>query len=218
MLEQAIPFDTSKGGTVPNLCLDNVRRGYGIENKYSSAWEAWLHTEQHPDSNVPVGLAVPLYYSYTATIDGVTANYGHINVRLPNGTVWSDGNIYRSISDYTSKMFPKFVGWGESVNDFKVIQGGEDMTVDDALARRLLSLSTLMAQPGTDPDRQPTTKEVEDLIGKDAVQACDELMSYSPWGANWNKVKHYDEDVASAAKPGTPTKQSVLTYVNKNLS
>lgn len=121
---QLIPFDTSKGGNVPNLCLDNVRRGYGIGNKYGSAWEAWQHTQQHPDRNIPNGLDIPIYYSYNATIDGVTQNYGHINVQLANGTVWSDGNIYASIEDYTSKKLPKFVGWGESINDFKIIQGG----------------------------------------------------------------------------------------------
>lgn len=127
---QIIPFDTNKGGNTPNLCLRNVSTGYGIGSKYGSAWEAWQHTQQHPDRNIPAGLAVPIYYSYTATIDGVTENYGHINVQLPNGTVWSDGNIYASIDDYTSKKFPKFVGWGESVNDYQIIQGENDMPND----------------------------------------------------------------------------------------
>lgn len=128
---QIIPFNPSAGGTTPDLCLANVCKGYGIGNKYGSAWEAWEHTQQHPDRNVPAGLALPLYYSYTTTLNGVTANYGHINVQLPNGTVWSDGNIYASIDDYMSKKFPKFVGWGESVNDIKVIQGG-GMTPEQA--------------------------------------------------------------------------------------
>lgn len=119
---QVRPFDTSKGGNIPNLCLANVVKGFSISNKYGSAWMAWGHTEQHTEAP-PDGLDVPLYYSYTTTIDGVTANYGHINVRLKNGTVWSDGNIYASIQDYTSKKVPKYVGWGESINDFKIIEG-----------------------------------------------------------------------------------------------
>lgn len=128
---QTIPFDTSKGGNTPNLCLANVCKGYGIGNKYGSAWEAWQHTQQHTD-RPPIGLAIPVFYSYTTTIDGVTQNYGHINVQLPNGTVWSDGNIYASIDDYMSKKLPKFVGWGESVNDVNVIQeGGDNDMVDD---------------------------------------------------------------------------------------
>lgn len=126
---QLIPFNPSNGGTTPNLCLANVSAGYGIGNKYGSAWEAWENTQQHPDRNIPAGLAVPIYYSYTTTIDDVTANYGHINVQLPNGTVWSDGNIYASIDDYMSEKLPKFVGWGESVNDYKIIQGDIAMGV-----------------------------------------------------------------------------------------
>lgn len=120
---QVVPFDTSKGGNTPGLCLANVCEGYSIGNKYDSAWEAWQHTQQHTDRNIPSVLAVPIFYSYTTTIDGITDNYGHINVQLPNGTVWSDGNIYASIDDYTSNKLPVFVGWGESVNDYQIIQG-----------------------------------------------------------------------------------------------
>lgn len=124
---QLIPFDQSKGGKIPNLCLDNVVKGYQIQNKYASAWEAWQHTEQHTDP-VPSGLDVPLFYAYTTTLDGITKNYGHINVRLANGTVWSDGNIYANIEAYEAHHDPKFVGWGESVNDYKIIGG--DMATD----------------------------------------------------------------------------------------
>lgn len=126
-MNQTRPFDPSIAGTIHNFCLDNVRRGFGIENKYASAWEAWEHTEQHPDRDIPDGLDVPLFYSYTANIDGVTQNYGHINVRLANGTVWSDGTIYANIDAYLYNHYPQYVGWGESVNDFKIIEG-EDMS------------------------------------------------------------------------------------------
>jgi hypothetical protein len=136
-MTQLIPFNQAQGGTTPNMCLDNVRRGYGIANKYGSAWEAWQHTQQHPDRNVPAGLDVPLYYSYTATIDGSTQNYGHINVRLANGSVWSDGNIYASIDAYLANHSPKFVGWGESVNDVKIIEG-ETMTPTNINQARMI--------------------------------------------------------------------------------
>lgn len=78
------------------------------------------------------------------------------------------------------------------------IIGGNDMTVDDAGARALLTLSTLMALPGLAADRQPTMQEVQNLIGRDLVDAVNSLTSTAPWGANWNMVKHYDEDVAHA--------------------
>lgn len=192
-MNQIIPFNTANGGTTPNMCLANVCAGYGIPNKYASAWEAWQHTQQHTDP-IPDGLDVPLYYSYTADLGDGPQNYGHINVRLKDGTVWSDGTIYANLDAYLANHTPKYVGWGESINDTKIIEG-EDMKVDDALARRLYSLSTLMAVDGDAPDRQPTMEEIQTAIGRDAVEFCDYLMSTLPWGANWNKVKHYDEDV-----------------------
>ena len=127
--KQVIPFDQSKGGNTPNLCLENVSKGFQIAERYNSAWQAWENTIQHPNSNVPAGLDIPLFYSYTATIDGVPANYGHINVRLANGTVWSDGNIYPSIAAYLAQHTPKFVGWGESVNGATIIKGEEPMSI-----------------------------------------------------------------------------------------
>ena len=143
---QLIPFDTSKAGKVPNYCLDNTRRGYGIQNKYGSAWIAWLHTEQHHDRNIPEGLDIPLYYSYTTTIDGVTENYGHINVRLKDGRVWSDGNIYPSLDAYLSTHAPRYVGWGESINDYKII--GDDMLTEDNFYRLFRGML------GRDPSQQ----------------------------------------------------------------
>lgn len=93
----------------------------------------------------------------------------------------------------------------------------DNMTVDDALARRLLSLSTLMAQAGSAPDRQPTVEEINDAIGRDPIEYIDYLMTTGPWGNNWNKVKHYDGDLAAAQAAGT-TKTSVEAYIKANLS
>jgi hypothetical protein len=122
-MTQVIPFNPALGGTTPNMCLANVCAGYSIPNKYGSAWEAWQHTEQHTDP-VPDGLDVPLYYSYTVDLGQGAQNYGHINVRLANGTVWSDGNIYASVDAYLANHWPKYVGWGTSINDVTIIQEG----------------------------------------------------------------------------------------------
>lgn len=137
--DQVIPFSQSKGGKTPNLCLDNVSKGFGIsgQHEYNTAWEAWQHTQQHADSNVPAGVDVPLFYSYSATIDGVYANYGHVNVRLANGQVWSDGNLYASIAAYLVNHAPKFVGWGESLNNFEIIKG---VTMDVMTGGRIYNL------------------------------------------------------------------------------
>ena len=118
MWRQVKGFNQVAAGKVANYCLRNVRLGYGIASKYATALEAWKNTQQHRDRNVPGGVAVPLFYNYFI---GRT-NYGHINVRLPNGQVWSDGEIFSSIADYEAKRAPTFLGWGESVNGVSVIQ------------------------------------------------------------------------------------------------
>lgn len=115
--KQVVPFTPSNGGNRPGFCLQNVRLGYGIASKYANAITAWSNTEQHKDRNVPKGVDVPLYYSYKTD--------GHINVRLANGKVWSDGNLYSSIEDYEAKSTPIYLGWGESVNDVRVIKESE---------------------------------------------------------------------------------------------
>lgn len=124
-MEQVIKFNPTTGGNTPDMCLANVCKGFGIPNKYGSAWEAWEHTQQH-SGNAPAGLDAPVFFSYTATIDGVNKNWGHIGVRLASGQFWSDGNIYSSIDAYMVNHWPKYVGWGESINDVTIIKG-EDM-------------------------------------------------------------------------------------------
>jgi len=123
---QVKPFDQSKATAIKNLCLGNVQRGYSIPGKYNSAWEAWQNTEQHTDP-IPSGVDVPVYFSYSATIDNEYKNWGHIGVRLANGKFWSDGVTYNSIADYTKNHSPKYVGWGESVNNVRVIKQGVNM-------------------------------------------------------------------------------------------
>lgn len=123
---QVKAFDKIKAGKVAGQCLANVRKGYGINSKYPDATTAWGHTQQHRDRNVPGGIAVPLFYTFY--VNGV--NEGHINVRMPDGTVWSDGNTYASIVDYENKKAPGFIGWGESVDDIRVISYTADPVMD----------------------------------------------------------------------------------------
>lgn len=110
-------FHPSIGGNRPGYCLQNVRKGYDIAAKYANATAAWNGTKQHRNRNVPLGVAVPLFYTFWTK----NGNEGHINVRLPDGRVWSDGDYYASIADYEAKKAPDFIGWGESVNGVGVI-------------------------------------------------------------------------------------------------
>lgn len=128
--KQVRRFYKSKGGSRPGWCLANTTAGFQIPNKYPSAWEAWKHTEKHAGVP-PKGLDVPVYFSYYATIDGIYKNWGHIGVRLKDGQFWSDGVTYPSIASYTNNHAPKYVGWGESVNDYKVIEKEEALVIEE---------------------------------------------------------------------------------------
>lgn len=119
---QLTPFNQSKAGKTPGSCLANSRQGFSIKAKYANAWSAWNHTQQH-SGQPPTGVDVPVFFSY------VDANHGHIGVRLANGKFWSDGNTYASIEAYTKGHAPKYVGWGESINDIRVLEKLPDAPV-----------------------------------------------------------------------------------------
>lgn len=120
--QQLKPFDKKTAGSTPGLCLQNTRKGFGIPAKYKNATTAWEHTQQHANRDIPAGVDVPLFYSWLVD--------GHINVRLADGTVWNDGKIYPSLDDFLAKApiipKPKFLGWGESINDRMVVQNKEE--------------------------------------------------------------------------------------------
>jgi hypothetical protein len=111
--KQVKAFDQNKAGKRAGYCLANVRSGYGITAILPTARAAWEATQQHRDRAIPGG-DVPLFYTYKAD--------GHVNVRLADGRVWSDGNIYASLTDYEGKHpAVHYLGWGESLNGVRVI-------------------------------------------------------------------------------------------------
>lgn len=182
---QVVPFDQSAGGHTPNFCLANVCAGYGIPNKYASAWQAWLNTEQHPLEQPPEGLDVPVFFSYTATIDGVNQNWGHIGVRLADGQFWSDGHLYPSIEAYTANHYPKYVGWGESINNVKVI--GADMSdVIDANVSRILTHGIIGRNGLTGRSYSlDGSHGGDDLVGRELTAALIQEVFGYPESADW---------------------------------
>jgi hypothetical protein len=123
-MKQVRAFNASKGGNRPYYCLQNVRLGYSIPPLYDDAWTAWQNTQQHRNRSIPAGVDVPLFYSFTATIGGVRKNYGHINVRYRDGRVWNDGKWFANLSAFERAYSNvHYVGWGESINKVRVIEG-----------------------------------------------------------------------------------------------
>jgi hypothetical protein len=121
MYKQTRAFDQNKAGTTKGYCLRNVRLGYSIPAKFDSAIIAWDNTEQHKDKSIPSG-DVPLFYTYKVD--------GHINVRLKDGRIWNDGELYENLDAYIS-THPSvgYLGWGESVNEVRVLEWIPDPVV-----------------------------------------------------------------------------------------
>lgn len=133
-MTQVKPFIIANAGTTKYLCLSNVRKGYGIPAYYLTATKAWNGTQQHRDRNFPSGCSVPVFYSWTGTVDGVRDNYGHIGVRLADGRVWSDGKYFANVDALVGSYLSNgsYLGWGESVNNVRVVTQGDDMPIPDA--------------------------------------------------------------------------------------
>jgi len=128
--KQVKGFNQSTAGKVKGYCLQNVRKGYGIASKYPTAIAAWQNTQQHTDRGFPIGIDVPLFYTF--------GKDGHVNVLLTNGTLWSDGTIYKNLESYlTSHTSVKYLGWGETLNNVRVIEYVADSKPAPSLGKRL---------------------------------------------------------------------------------
>ena len=106
--KQVKAFSLAKMGHTKNMCLHNVRVGYGIGPKYANAKLAMNENRQkgtlHALSTIPKNVTVPVF-----TAQGV---WGHVEVCL-NGTYYSDG---KKVGKPNSTF-----QWGEFLNGVRVV-------------------------------------------------------------------------------------------------
>lgn len=110
--KQIVPFDLSKMGKTPNMCLKNVREAFSIPPKYIDAKAAMLANKNartlHDISSLPLNVAVPVF------VDTPSINE-HVEVS-DKGIFYSDGK------EIKSPVNQKFFGWGESLNDVRIVK------------------------------------------------------------------------------------------------
>jgi len=195
-MKQVRAFDSSKGGSKPYYCLQNVRLGFSIPPHYDDAWTAWQNTEQHKNRTIPTGVDVPLYYSFTATIGGVRKNWGHINVRYRDGRVWNDGKWFSSLSAF-EKAYTNvsYVGWGESVNKVKVIEENSMVTKKDVVDYFTVWLK-----------RSPTASQITHYTKHHWRTLVDDVLG------NYRKTR--DKEVATLKSQNTTLSKKVLELGN----
>ena len=116
--KQKVNFNLSKMGKKPGMCLQNVRLAYGIGPKYYDAKAAMLANKNagtlHPISELPKNVAVPVFVDTTSINE-------HVEVS-DKGTFYSDGKVV------ANPMNQKFFGWGETLNDVRIVEWVKDPT------------------------------------------------------------------------------------------
>lgn len=115
----------------PGWCLRFTRNSFGVGPKYASAWEAWQGSPfKHMDA-LP-NVAVPVWFSWTGTIDGITKNWGDCAIWVPGRGVFGTplrggGNSNRWFNSVEERARligggAQYVGWTEDVNGVKVVE------------------------------------------------------------------------------------------------
>lgn len=116
--KQVKNFNISNMGRKAGMCLQNVRLGYGIAAKHASAkvdMEANRRDSTlHDISTLPNNVAVPVYLD-------TASPYEHIIV-AGHGVFYSDGKRLASLNGL------RVYGWGEKVNDVRVVEWVNDPT------------------------------------------------------------------------------------------
>jgi len=211
--EQVRGFNQSKAGRTALMCLRNVRMGYEIAPLYDDAWTAWLNTEQHKNRSIPLGVDVPLYYSFTATIGGVRKNYGHINVRLKDGRVWNDGNIFSNLASFEqSHSNVSYAGWGESVNKVRVIKENANVTDEQKLTSQPIFNARFYLDTHADVRRHSNTLKFaeEHWLGHGIKEGRKSNRSFD--------VKQYLANYPDLRKAfGTDYRRAALHYFNNGI-
>lgn len=114
--EQVLPFNLNKMGTTEGLCLQNVRLAFGAPSKYYDAKAAMLANKNagtlHDISTLPKNVAVPVFVD-------TSSPYEHVEVS-DRGTFYSDGK------KVSNPMSQKFFGWGETLNDARIVKWVDD--------------------------------------------------------------------------------------------
>lgn len=118
MWRQIRDFDLDDMGHEEGYCLRNVRKAFRIKAKFSSALEDYKNNlakgTLHDIKTLPLNVAVPVYLD-------TTSKYDHIVV-ADKGIFYENGK----------KMYLtpnlKFYGWGELINDVRVVEWIPDKT------------------------------------------------------------------------------------------
>lgn len=113
-------------------CLRFVGNAYGSKQRpFENATQAWSGARYRRTGPLP-NAAVPVYFSWTGTIDGVTKNWGDVAIWVPGkGVLGTPPKGYGKSSKWDKTPQDrakwlgggaKYLGWSEDVNRVRVAE------------------------------------------------------------------------------------------------
>ena len=118
---------------LPGWCLRLVGNAFGLKRRpFKHATEAWNKAQFKRTDPLPTDVAVPVYYSWYGTIDGITQDWGDVAIHVPGKGVFgspkrSDGRGNRfdkTVADRAKWLGggAQYRGWSEDLNLTRLIE------------------------------------------------------------------------------------------------
>lgn len=134
-MEQVVQPNLSVIG-YPDYCLAYVEQVFGVKSDPDpDAWQGWLNTKFKHTNPTPNNVSVPVWFSWTGTINGVTQNWGHVAVSTPNGVFTnplsgSGHKVFASVPALATAYGVQYVGWSEGIGNLRVVGDSMVPTAD----------------------------------------------------------------------------------------
>ncbi len=173
-------------------CLRLVLHAYGFNTGADFARQEWdRNTTKHTDALPDV--MVPVFYSWTGTIDGITRDWGDVAIWVPGRGVFGTpqrgaGNSNRWDASVEARRAwlgggAQYLGWTEQLNGTQLVQlntQGGSMTISIKHVDKVLKMGLR---------REPTAEE----LNNPAFQNSPELLIDTVWnnggGQSYEQVK-----------------------------
>lgn len=149
-------------------CLRLVLHAYGFNTGAEFARQEWDRNPTKHTDPLPSDVAVPVFYSWTGTIDGITRDWGDVAIYVPGRGVFGTpqrgaGNSNRWDSSVEARRAwlgggAQYLGWTEQLNYTPLIQitsaqsaGGSQVFNNDQEVQEAYLM--LRGNPGTAEER-----------------------------------------------------------------
>lgn len=117
---------------LPGWCLRLVLHAYGFNYGADFARQEWDRNATKRTDSLPTDVAVPVFYSWTGTIDGIPRDWGDVAIYVPGKGVFGtpmrgSGNSNRWDTSVEARRAwlgggAKYLGWTEQLNGVKLIE------------------------------------------------------------------------------------------------